>query len=248
MYRNPATVSCLYGPAGQVDEDLGALHFHSHRTYSRKTDLTFLPSRNAATRKSDIYGLPYYLIAYPLSVLSGTFRSTRRESEFIQPLASGIKHKINYRTIKFDHTTAPPSDPDRTNARKRPYKMRKRMKAQDVFNETEPLLGGKTTFSKAFPEIANITLEVDQGGRKRTYGKANFPGEFVNCSNPLCYNGGVRIGSIINDMTFDRDTEYEGSLSCQGHEGSPKGRRNYGPCLNRFKVKIIIEYVPPPAS
>lgn len=136
--------------------------------------------------------------------------------------------------------------------------MRERMKAQDVFNKTEFVFGKKTTFSEAFPEVKNITLEIEEDGKKptyyshlpdasvkkRVYRKDNFPGEFVNCSNPLCYNGGVRIGLIIDSMTSSKDTKYEKVFFCQGYEGSPKGRKRYRDCINRFKVKITIEYAP----
>lgn len=131
---------------------------------------------------------------------------------------------------------------------------RKRQKASDVFRETDFLFGKTTSFSKAFPEILDISVKVledaygmgvvrrEEKYRWRYYSKSNPPGEFTDCSNPLCYNGGVAIGSIIRNMTFSRQTEYEETRMCQGHEGSPKGRKRYGPCDNSFRVKIALTY------
>ena len=127
-----------------------------------------------------------------------------------------------------------------------------RMKASDVFRETEFLFAKKVSFDEAFPEIENITVEVEerQSGfphsasspSRRIYEKSNFPGEYVNCGNLRCYNGGISVGSIIREMVDKCVTKQEVSRICQGYEGSPKGRRRYRSCLNSFKVKVSIGY------
>ncbi len=46
-------------------------------------------------------------------------------------------------------------------------------------------------------------------------------------------------------MVTTKETEKEiPYIGCQGYKGSPKGRKNYGPCGNSFKVKITITYKP----
>jgi hypothetical protein len=125
--------------------------------------------------------------------------------------------------------------------------MNRRQKASDVFRETNYFIGEKTTFEKAFPEIENIRVTVEEfedffsDGRKRFYSKENA-GEYIDCSNPICYNGGFSLGSLIRNMVSTRQTELETTKFCQGYEGSPKGRKRYGPCEHRFKVKIEIKY------
>lgn len=127
---------------------------------------------------------------------------------------------------------------------------RKRMKASDVFRDTEFLFGKKGTFTEAFPEIEDLRVTVVESGdgvwgdnREAIYSKAHPPGEYVNCSNPLCYNGGVGLGQLIRNMTYSRTEKWEQEyMSCRGYEGSPKGRRKYGPCFNSFAVKIQITY------
>jgi len=127
--------------------------------------------------------------------------------------------------------------------------MEERKKAQDVFNETNFVFATKTTFEKAFPEIKNINVEVKETGngtynssRTSHYSK-EYIGEYVNCSNPACYNGGFRLGGIIREMVYKKETEREGSAMCQGNEGSPKGRKIYRKCWNDFSYKIQIEYI-----
>ena len=45
------------------------------------------------------------------------------------------------------------------------------------------------------------------------------PGEYINCSNPVCYSGGIKLGQPIRDMVRARETEKEGSKLYQGSEG-----------------------------
>ena len=69
------------------------------------------------------------------------------------------------------------------------------MKASDVFRETDYVMVQKVQFEKAFPQIKEISVTVEEysigipGSTTQTYTKNNL-GEFINCSNNLCYNGG----------------------------------------------------------
>jgi len=128
-----------------------------------------------------------------------------------------------------------------------------RMKASDVLRETEYVFSRKVPFEQAFPEIKSFRAEVQtlsEGSRHvnyiSVYTMDNKPGEYIDCRNPLCYNGGFSIGQILRDMVSKRQTHYEGSALCQGYEGSPKGRRHYRSCLSFWKIKVDIEYKEPP--
>jgi len=127
-------------------------------------------------------------------------------------------------------------------------KIDRRQKASDVFRESNFLLARKVTFAEAFPEIETLRVEVQEspryaryGGEPATYTQDTI-GEYVDCSNRLCWNGGASVGSVIRGMTHERKTEESVQRSCQGREGSPKGRRQYGICGNFFKVKVQIKY------
>ena len=129
------------------------------------------------------------------------------------------------------------------------------MKASDVFGQSKPFLGGFTSeFDRAFPEIEKVVVEVEEEGdvspdpfggettKKRVYGKSTLPGEYIDCSNPRCYNGGFRLSQTLRFMVDSRETNREEIYFCQGYEGSPKGRVKYDDCDNRFKVKITVVY------
>jgi len=123
-----------------------------------------------------------------------------------------------------------------------------RKKASDVFRETNYVFSKKAPFEEVFPQIDEISVIVeervgsaDRNSRKRHYNKKNIS-EYVDCSNPLCYNGGVSIGSIIRSMVIEKQTHNKTTKLCQGYEGSPKGRKKYRDCLHMFDVEVDIKY------
>lgn len=127
----------------------------------------------------------------------------------------------------------------------------KRMKASDVFDQSQHLFGKTSSFAKAFPQIEDIKVEIKETGegvprwREESfdiYTLNNLPGEYVDCSNPLCYNGGFRLGQILRLMSSNNQTDYQETQLCQGYEGSPKGRKKYDECSNMFEVKIAVKY------
>lgn len=125
------------------------------------------------------------------------------------------------------------------------------MKASDVFQQRQLAFGSKLTFDEAFPEIKDFRAEVEwmsahkERSSRAVYTKETCSGEYINCSNPLCYNGGFSLGRMLRNMVHCKQTHYEDSGQCQGYEGSPKGRRRYGPCFSFWNVKIDVEYKEP---
>ena len=103
-----------------------------------------------------------------------------------------------------------------------------RKKASDVFRETNFFFSRKkVTFEKAFPEIKDIRIEVIEAdgpfkpdfdnpaeypNNKMVYGKE--VGEYIDCHNEFCYNGGFSIGSVIREMVKDKQLSKEGSAIC----------------------------------
>ena len=123
----------------------------------------------------------------------------------------------------------------------------KRQKASDVFRETDFFLAKKSGFDQAFPQVATLSGTVEEDGdgvseRLRVQHLGKDTGEYFDCSNPLCYNGGFSLGDILRSMIASRDTHKEDTRFCQGYEGSPKGRRRYRDCMNSFRIKVDIEY------
>lgn len=120
------------------------------------------------------------------------------------------------------------------------------MKASDVFDKSHPAFGRKVSFVEAFPTIKKVTVNVvesDAYGKERNslYTSEDM-GEYIDCSNHKCYNGGFSIGDILRTMIREKKSDLETELSCRGYEGSPKGRRRYGSCDRFFRVKVHIDY------
>lgn len=120
---------------------------------------------------------------------------------------------------------------------------------RSTFEKTKFVMSKKVLFKEAFPQIADIEATVTQPGRglggydsSRTLTKTNPPGEYEDCNNPECCNGGVRIGEMLREMVENRQTQREFETFCPGYEGSPKGRRKYRRCGAEFKVRIKITY------
>lgn len=123
----------------------------------------------------------------------------------------------------------------------------KRQKASDVFRETEFLFAKKSGFDQAFPQIASLSGTVEEDGDgvskwRRIRYLSKETGEYFDCSNPLCYNGGFSVGNILRGMVASGATREEDTHFCQGYEGSPKGRRRDRDCMNSFRVTVDIEY------
>ena len=128
-----------------------------------------------------------------------------------------------------------------------------RQKASDVFRNANFVFAQKVPFAEAFPEIEDVRIEVEigyalSGNLKRVYSGQHLPGEYVDCDNALCYNGGFSIGEVLRDMVGKREGDREGSTICRGYEGSPKGRRKYRDCFNFFRYKVHIEYREAPSQ
>lgn len=126
-----------------------------------------------------------------------------------------------------------------------------RKKASDVFREANYVFAKKAPFREAFPEIESVVVRYRGDGRGVTRFRgddgwrvlrAEDIGEFVNCSNSLCYNGGFSVGRILRSMVYAKETERTDTAGCQGYEGSPKGRRRYRSCFNHFDVEVKITY------
>jgi hypothetical protein len=109
--------------------------------------------------------------------------------------------------------------------------------------DSTPLFGKKVSFAEAYPQIEDITVEVQESGkgadssnRNRRYTKDHFPGDFIACSNPVCSRQGFFLGFYLHGMVSEGKTELEKTDLCKGSE-SP--RRS---CPNTFKFKIAIKY------
>lgn len=71
----------------------------------------------------------------------------------------------------------------------------------------------------------------------------NPPGEHIACQAHLCCGGGLDLGRTLLRMVRLRTAEIDEVVGCKGYKGSPKGHRRYGPCSNRFCLRIVLGFV-----
>ncbi len=118
--------------------------------------------------------------------------------------------------------------------------MRHRKLQPKASEQHYPFAGKAVSFGEAFPTIEHIRAEVEPKlGRTVVLTEATMD-EFVNCANPGCYGGGVRVAEFVRKMVADGKKDDEGDALCIGYEGSATRRR--GDCLNFFQMRVHIDY------
>lgn len=132
----------------------------------------------------------------------------------------------------------------------------KRLGAQDIFDQATYIFPKKAPFSEVFPQIASLLVEFEETGEVSHADRyegfrpvrcerltLQTISQYIRCTNHRCYAGGFEICEVIGEMARRKETEREGEAYCIGHEGTPKGRKIYGKCFNRFRYKVTIGYV-----
>ncbi len=119
----------------------------------------------------------------------------------------------------------------------------------DYLKAHPPLFGGLASFAIAYPQIADVQLEIEAIGysgvasSNRVRRFSTPLNEIVDCVNPCCVHGGFRIGAHLRQMVNDRLTVLQTEpVMCCGHEGSPKGKRVGRDCTNFFKASFKVSY------
>ena len=117
-------------------------------------------------------------------------------------------------------------------------------------HSVRPLFGEYTSFAKAYPQVREIRLEVEETGdmprpqqceRHQVFGLHNLPST-IRCGNPRCRQGGFDITQRIYFLVEQHETLDSWEMHCPGQEGSPKGRRKGNPCCNHAKLRAELEY------
>ncbi len=108
-----------------------------------------------------------------------------------------------------------------------------------------PFLGSTEDRGQAFPDIKSLKVKIlqdpygyyyrEEHQRETVYSKNTIP-RYATCGNPRCQQGGVDLQSLV---LFSESGEY--SFHCNGHEGSPKGRRKGNSCDNIFTISVALE-------
>jgi hypothetical protein len=133
----------------------------------------------------------------------------------------------------------------------------KKSKASDVYHETEHSFASKASFENAFPQIEQLSIEVveaegtehvdfrafDKIKHRHIYTKENLPGEFINCRNPDCHEGGLSFSGILLKMIAEKSTKFQGTETCRGYEYQPTDLKSQRACSHQFHFKVKIQYM-----
>jgi hypothetical protein len=117
-------------------------------------------------------------------------------------------------------------------------------KAGAVFSKSQLTVTTKASFSEAFPSVRGVRIEVAETFYRRTvihHLTEENAREFVDCSNPACYGGGVSIGAVLRWMVATTRSEAMETQLCRGYEGSK--RRRARDCPHSFAVRVELDYV-----
>jgi hypothetical protein len=116
-------------------------------------------------------------------------------------------------------------------------------KAGAVFGRSQLTVTTKASFSEAFPTVTRARIEVEESFYRRTliHRLTEYDArEFVDCSNPACYGGGVSVGDVLRRMVITRRPEATETQLCRGYEGSKRHRIR--DCAHRFTVRVELQY------
>lgn len=111
---------------------------------------------------------------------------------------------------------------------------------------------GREAFAALYPTIEEIQVTVKRNGNSKPthadtqsyfdrYEKDVV--DYVDCTNPLCRNGGFSIANLIEKMVVSNQTYLQKDyIPCPGYEdSSPRVGRTHQ-CTNFFGIRIDIKY------
>ena len=109
----------------------------------------------------------------------------------------------------------------------------------------QPFIGYLTSFHAAYPTVEGATVkftETDFGTDPKVRYWDLADGARMPCGNPRCQRGGYNIEWLAREMISKRTESEEIKMSCNGDEGSPKGRRQGKNCLMFMEGTINVKY------
>lgn len=109
-----------------------------------------------------------------------------------------------------------------------------------------PFIGQRTSFAAAYPTVETAIVrytEADFGmDPKENVHNLATSGPRVACRNPLCHRGGYDFESLVMLMVSQGTESKTMQMSCNGDEGTPKGRRRGRDCSMSITGMITIAY------
>ena len=111
----------------------------------------------------------------------------------------------------------------------------------------QPFIGHLTSFHEAYPTVENATVrftETDFGSDPEVRYWSLADGPRIPCRNSACQRGGYNLEWLVGSMIASKVESKEISMSCDGDEGTPKGRKIGRSCDMSMKGTINVSYRP----
>jgi hypothetical protein len=110
---------------------------------------------------------------------------------------------------------------------------------------SRPFIGSYVTFHVAHPTVESATVrftETDFGDdpKLRYWNLADSPR--ISCRNSACQRGGYNIEWLVGNMIENQIESKEIKMSCDGDEGTPKGRKIGRNCGMSIEGTISVKY------
>jgi hypothetical protein len=115
-------------------------------------------------------------------------------------------------------------------------------------DQGRPFLGPRVSFASAYPTVTRAVVrftETDFGNDPKTRLHDFADGPRATCGNPRCQRGGYDFGWLLSEMVREGLENKAVEMSCEGDEGSPKGKRKGAGCLMSMKGTITVDYKKP---
>ena len=110
--------------------------------------------------------------------------------------------------------------------------------------ESKAFLGTPTSFSTAHPCFRSLVVRAKHVGkfaypmqREQVFSDSSIP-RVLSCPNPRCQQGGYDLTATILTLEHGQTAKYQVNYSCNGHEGTPMGRRKGNPCMNSVALEF----------
>jgi hypothetical protein len=111
--------------------------------------------------------------------------------------------------------------------------------------ELRPFLGPGVSFHVAYPTVESATVrftETDFGDDPKVMYWNLTDGPRIPCRNAACQRGGYNVEYLVGEMIRNQIECKTIDMSCNGDEGSPKGRKIGRSCDMSMEGTINVKY------
>ena len=112
--------------------------------------------------------------------------------------------------------------------------------------QSQPFLAKRTSFSEAYPTVESAVVRYVESDFGSDYPPDAWnlisSGPRMSCKNDRCNRGGYNFEQMLYFMVSQGEEAKDFQISCNGDEGSPKGRRLGKECLMSIEGSITVRY------